>query len=194
MASARARLPSFLDRLLGRRRRQPSPVQAAAPGSARESTRRELVSMALRDTLHQHGIPGGWVGAETSPALTARKQRGVHVQLVLRHWDARFVTYTVGLQQLVLARLARLDPLSREWLVGISWKLEPADDTLCPALPPAGCWDATEGARMRALPPAESPREALQRPFGQDGDAAGAGSAAPDFLPTQPMPVSGRHC
>lgn len=188
---------NFLDRLMGRRQpRAVAPVSTPAL-TGRDATRRELVSMALRDTLRRHGIPPEWIAAEASPAVTARKDRGIHLRLALRHWHPALPGCVVALQKSVSGRLARLDPLSSEWLVGISWKFEPADDRLCPALPEPGYWRGERpqapqaAARQRA---AADPRDTLKRLLGR-GDEAYAGHAAAggDFSATQPMLMPGSH-
>ena len=188
---------TFLDRLMGR-----SPARAAAAASTlgldgRDATRRELVSMAVRDTLRRHGIPAEWIAAEASPVLTARKERGIHLRFVLRHWHPALPGCVVALQKNVCARLARLDPLSCEWLVGVSWKFEPADDRLCPALPEPAYWCAERplpaelAERRRA---AADSRDTLKRLLGR-GDEAFAGRAGTgnEFSATQPMLMPGEH-
>lgn len=187
----------FIDRLLGRGGRS-HPAGAAVPApTGRDATRRELISMAVRDTLRKNGIPHEWVGVETGPAATARKERGMHLRLVVRHWHAALPGCVVALQRSVSARVARLDPLSCEWLVGISWKFEPADDSHCPALPEPQYWRAERPQRGEAAGrqrAAADARERLKRLLASRDEAfpARAGTAA-DFSPTQPMLMPGSH-
>lgn len=187
----------FIERLLGRTPARTAPAATLPPVSGRDATRRELVAMAVRDTLRKQGIPQEWIGAEASPALTARKDRGIHLRLVVRHWHPALPSCVVALQKSVAARMSRLDPLSCEWLVGISWKFEPADDRLCPALPEPGYWQAERpqpadvAARRRE---AADTRETLKRLLGRGDEAfAGrpAGGADGGFHPTQPMLMPG---
>lgn len=155
-----------------------------APATAQqELTRRELMEMAVRDTLRKHGIPQHWVKAETFSSLTASRTRGMHLRLVVREWRPDLLAYTVTLQRAVLVRLIRLDPLSPGWAAGISWRYEPVDDSTCPALPPSAFWSggvrpeaAAPGTRARLLAAAAA---CLER-----GDGPEPG---PDFRPTEPM-------
>jgi hypothetical protein len=153
---------------------------ASTTALARDDTRRELLRMAVRDTLRKHGIPVEWVSAETSSRATRERERGMHLCLVLREWQPRLLEFTVALQKAIRSKLIRLDPLSPAWLAGISWKFEPHDEDLCPPLPPAHGWQAQAPAPVAP----ERPRPLLQ------DDAAGLRAAAAeraDFRPTQPL-------
>ena len=129
---------------------QPRPQHTIQPGlNDRDATRREVVAIALRDTLRRQGIPSTWITADLAPALTARKERGMHLRLILREWQPELLAYTVALQRLLRTRIARLDPMSLEWLTGVSWKFELVDETLCPSLPDASYWPKLVAARAR---------------------------------------------
>jgi hypothetical protein len=187
---------NLIARLLGRSKAH-APRRDLSPPSApaSDATRRELVAMAVNDTLRKHGIPPSWITAEASPATTLRKQRGLHLRLVVRQWQPRLLDHGVALQKSVRARIARLDPLSREWLTGVSWKLEPVDEAACPALPDPGYWRALrmpaapreETAKVAAAAP--SAQAALQRMLGARDQAFAAARRAEhdEFRPTQPM-------
>jgi len=189
---------TLIDRLLGRK-----PVQSGVPSAPvpaltnRDAARRELVAMAVRDTLRKHGIPADWISGEASPALTARKERGIHLRLVLRHWHPALPSCVVALQKSVVARLARLDPLSCDWLVGVAWKFEPADDSLCPTLPEPGYWQPERPQReqttAKAARAAADPRQTLKGLLGRGDDAfaSRASASADGFSPTQPMVLPG---
>lgn len=187
---------NFIARLLGRQAQAQVPTLASTALTSRDATRRELASMALRDTLRKHGIPQGWIAGEASPVLTARKERGVHLRLVLRHWHPALPSCLVALQKSIAGRLHRLDPLSCDWLVGISWKFELADETACPALPQPTYWDDARpqqaAATAKAQRAAPERSEAVKRMLAQR-DEAFADRARPsnDFSPTQPMLLPG---
>jgi hypothetical protein len=165
---------------------QPSRLQGPATSQPqREDTRRELLGIALRDTLRKHGIPPHWITLETHAAITANRIRGMHLRLVVREWQPRFLAYTVALQKAVLARLIRLDPLAPSWMAGISWKFDVVDNGQCPALPPASHWQGLHGVEATPL----VPRALLE---GLMGSALGARYGVPadarsDFRPTEPM-------
>lgn len=140
MKSIREKNMGFVARLLGRKRKDNgeeggiSQLQAAM----RERTRRELISMAVRDTLKKHGLSAGSVTADPLPSFTSSRHRGMHVQLVFRDWQPSLLSYVVALESAVKSRLERLDPLSPAWITGMSWRFEPKDRTVWPQLPPSG--------------------------------------------------------
>lgn len=182
---------NLIRRLLGRRPASPAPATLPPLGaSPRDATRHELLSMAVRDTLRRHGIPHTWIAAQVTPALTPRKERGVHLRLVARHWHPAIASCVVALQKSVVARLTRLDPLACEWLVGVTWKFDPADDSLCPALPAPEYWrEWQEMQRAAPAAPVQRPpaaRQALQRLMAES-DQAFATRGGDGFSPTQPM-------
>lgn len=187
---------NFIARLLGRQAQARVPTLASPALTSRDATRRELASMALRDTLRKHGIPHGWIAGEASPVLTARKERGVHLRLVLRHWHPALPSCLVALQRSITSRLNRLDPLSCDWLVGISWKFELADEAACPTLPQPAYWDDARAqpaiATAKPQRAAAERSEAVKRLIAQR-DPAFAERTRPsnDFSPTEPMLLPG---
>lgn len=182
---------NLIQRMLGRRAPSPAPASLPPLGhSPRDATRHELLAMAVRDTLRRHGIPQTWIAAQVTPALTSRKERGVHLRLVARHWHPALASCVVALQKSVVARLHRLDPLASDWLVGVTWKFDPADDSLCPALPAPEYWqewqDTQRAASTKVPQRASVARQALQRLMAESDDAFTA-RGGDGFSPTQPM-------
>lgn len=162
----------------------PRPEDVSRLDPQRDETRRELTSLAVRDTLRKHGIPAHWINAETHSTLGASRVRGIHLRLVVREWEPRLLAYTIALQRAIQARLIRLDPLSTAWMTGISWKFDVVDDGTCPALPPARYWETVRESPIRPL----AARTLLDRLV----DSAGGPSTEPsedasDFRPTEPM-------
>lgn len=51
---------------------------------SREQTRRELMAMALRDTLKKHGLAAGSITPDALSGIVGGRQRGMHVQLVFK--------------------------------------------------------------------------------------------------------------
>jgi hypothetical protein len=157
----------------------------------RKASQRELLVMAVRDTLRQHGIPPSWIGAETLTASINGKERGMHLRLLLQHWEPRLLVHIMALEKSVRARVRLLDPRSSAWVAGISWKLDLPEDVPFAPLPDAGCWQ-----RLISNPPPlvqvaqpkakmAMPRAVLKRVFASgDGQAR---HARPDFSPTQPL-------
>jgi hypothetical protein len=63
-----------------------------------EASRRELLSLATHQALSKAGIPASWITAETSPAMSARNERGMHLRLVLRQRQPTLIDHGVALQ------------------------------------------------------------------------------------------------
>lgn len=176
----------LMDRWMPRPRR----VVAHAPVSVasqqqRDETRRELVAMAVRDTLRKNGIPAQWFATEMVSAMTPARERGVQLRLVLREWQPQLLAHAVSLQRAIEGKLRRMDPLSPGWLAGVTWKFELADDSACPPLPPPAYWQEQTRAPGAEVPAdARAKIEALWR----KAEAALPRAEAPvDFVPTQPM-------
>ncbi|NPC56304.1 hypothetical protein [Caenimonas soli] len=115
----------FFSKLLGD---TPAPDQSAA--------RRELLRVALRDTLNRHNIPATWIRAETL-VTTSRgvTHKGLHWRLLIKHWHPELLSYGVPFQQSLINRLVALDASAATWLMGISWQFALPDESVCPPLP-----------------------------------------------------------
>jgi hypothetical protein len=142
----------FMDRLMGR-----APAKAAAqasrsgpgsnthpstqgPATSTQSVRKELVRVATRDTLHHNGIPADWIRVEPLTMAAPSREPGVHVRLVVLHWDPRLMLNAVPLQDNLARRIAVLDPLCDRWLMGVSWQFALKHDPAFPPLPHPGSW------------------------------------------------------
>jgi hypothetical protein len=192
----------FLAGLFGRRA-EPAPVSrppvSVTPSASRNATRRELVRVALRDTLNRHGVPADWLGVEALSAVTHGREPGLHLRLVVRHWEPQLLACGVALQRGVLQRVLLLDPLAANWMTGISWQFAPTDESNCPDLPPPAHWKslpadrpsatATASAGPSGAPETAADRKAaLDRLLGQGRGPAGRGSENhPEFSDTRPM-------
>ncbi len=155
-----------------------------------DASRRELLSMAVNDTLKTNGIPTTWITAEASPTLNARKERGLHLRLVVREWQPTLLEHGFALQKLIKAHMTRLDPLSPQWITGISWKFELADETRCPSMPSPAYWQALaahSASQPERMSNEAEPRAALERLIG-GGDRKRRRLPDHDgWSPTQPM-------
>ncbi|MDB5883412.1 MAG: hypothetical protein JWP43_3290 [Ramlibacter sp.] len=129
----------------------PPPSQMGASGSQGRG-RRELLRVVLRDTLHRYGIPAAWFDAEVLVSTSRTGERGIHWRLVVKHADARLLTYAVSLQHALVKRLTTFDPLASAWLTGVSWQYALPEGSTCPALPNPGTW---KEAAAQVLPPVE---------------------------------------
>jgi hypothetical protein len=142
---------------------------------SQNGTRRELLQVVLRDTLHRQGIPSTWLAGEPLTTTARDNTRGLHWRLVIKHWDERLVVHSVALQQALTKRVMTFDPMASTWLHGISWQYGLEDESVCPPLPHPGSWTA------RA--PAESGSAADDSPLQISGVdvAAEADNAKPDL-------------
>jgi len=186
---------SILQRLMGR---SPAPAKpAAAPEAAATSLppsgtslRRELLRLALRQCLKHNGIPAQWITAEALE-VGSRAGPGIHVRLILQHWDPRLLECTMAFQDEFERRLLAVEPLARNWLRGFSWQYQLPLGTKYTPLPEPGAWAEVwpQATPPQPIPTQESERrrQELERAFeAQDRQRATSG-AAPDFEATQPF-------
>jgi hypothetical protein len=172
-----------------------------------QAVRKELLRLVLRETLKYNGFPGTWVTADALVATSSRRESGIHVRLVIKHWDARFPQYAVAFQHNFESRLLTLDPLAGNWLMGISWQYDLPMDAQWPDLPAPGSWsEAVAPPEVDMIPQAivvtvSRTREELEREMadedkrfrGSQNDfeatqAFEAGTAAA-YSPTKPSPL-----
>ena len=210
----------FLDRLLGR-----SPAKHTAPPSrgphsvagghapstrsgvsSPQQVRKELVRVCTREMLLHNGIPLDWARVEPLTTAQAGRDTGVHVRLVVLHWDPRLMLHAVALQDHLQDRIRALDPTADQWLMGVSWQFALKDPGACPPLPHPGSWTAqppaVAGGPAAPVPggaggisgptpipsgPARTdPRRELERMLGERDAAFGKGKDD-GFGKTQPM-------
>ncbi|HQR98394.1 MULTISPECIES: hypothetical protein [unclassified Polaromonas] len=174
-------------------------------------TRRQLVQMLLRDCLRRHGIAADWVECQMLVVNSRSRGPGVYVRLVLRHWDARLMTYAFAFQNELLAAITQFEPQSGTWLHGISWEFKVGDSCPFPDMPDPAIWGpparaaapaalaaAAPAAVMAAAPavPADEAEDDVMRDLkdlqnmfaARDAsiEQEAAAGAPADFQPTQP--------
>ncbi len=135
------------------------PASQLSPASALPSqgasgqdnaSHRELLRLVLRDTLNRTGIPTSWIGADLLAATSRGRAPGIHVRLLLKHWDPRLMLHAIAFEQAFCKRLMTLDPTSDDWLLGLSWQFSLADESNCPAMPHPGVWTSNVTAQVPA--------------------------------------------
>lgn len=172
------------------------------------SVRKDLLRVALRETLTRNGIPPNWVSADMLRTNTAKKESGMHVRFLVRHWEPRLMLHGVALEQDFTQRLLTLDPQAESWLMGFSWQFAMDDTTGCPPLPHPQEWTAPslngdpsapgsfgpttrpagiiEGPMMTPRP-IDEVRADLERMLAtRDDDMKRRGDAGDYFAPTRP--------
>ncbi|MBK0391826.1 hypothetical protein [Ramlibacter algicola] len=155
----------------------PRPSQSQPP----TDMRRELLRLALRQSLIRNGIPVHWIGVEAIEMPVPGAP--LHVRLVVQHWDERLLRHAIAFQDDLEQRLLAVDPLARTWLRGFSWQYEWPDGVPRPSLPDPSTWADAAGSAQRPAAPVRA-REELDRLLASRDEAA---APEPDFQPTHPL-------
>jgi hypothetical protein len=125
------------------------PAPALAPDSGRSlppdenspiAVRRQLIQVLLRDTARRAGIPADWLDCQMLMTSNASGQEGMYLHIVMKHWDARLLTYAAAFQKTLVADIMRFEPRANEWLHGISWQLDGGDSCPHQSLPDPTLW------------------------------------------------------
>jgi hypothetical protein len=117
--------------------------QHTQAGSNSQSVRKDLLRLVLRETLTRNGIPPTWISADMLRTTSAaRREPGLHVRFLVRHWDPRLLQHAVAFEAEFTGRLQLLDPAAGSWLMGFSWQFALEDRSVCPALPHPSTWTA----------------------------------------------------
>ncbi|NNU43318.1 hypothetical protein [Ramlibacter montanisoli] len=93
------------------------------PGS-RDSTRRELVQVVLRDTKRKHGIPSDWIECRLLSTVSSTGRHGLHVNFVVKQAHDRLLAYVFAFQESFERELARFEPRARDWLLSLGWEFQ----------------------------------------------------------------------
>ena len=121
----------------------PGSQHSLSPMAQQSASRRELLRLVLRDTLNHAGIPTSWIGADLLSATSRGREPGIHVRLLMKHWDPRLMPHGVAFEQSFKKGVLTIDPQADHWLLGISWQFSLADDRGCPPLPHPGVWTSS---------------------------------------------------
>jgi hypothetical protein len=172
----------------------PSAETDGAPVLPAAGMRRELLRLALRQSLMGNGIPSSWIVAETlEVGSRGSGTPGIHIRLVLQHWEPRLLPYTLAFQHDLEQRLLAVEPQAGAWLRGFSWQYAGATGEPGPMPDPASWGDDAqpEGAPVAMEPPQPGPprksKEELALLFAQQDRGRPRQDERPDFAPTQPV-------
>ncbi len=186
---------------------------ATAPASpeVQHARRKDLLKTVLRETLVHNGIPLQWIAADMLRTTNGRREQGLHMRLLVRHWHPQLLLCGVALEQNFHRRLLAVDPESEHWLMGVSWQYAMDNLEACPPLPHPGSWTAPADDASTAPSPLAAPspvggdfiagsarfpseggkRAELERMLAErDTAATRAGGTADSFAATQPLPDS----
>jgi hypothetical protein len=139
---------------------------ARAPASSipPANLRRELLRLALRQSLSRNGIPVHWIGAEAIELPGPGNP--LHVRLLVQHWDERLPVLFLAFQEDFEQRLLAVEPLARTWLRGFSWQFQLVDASAHPPLPdPETWWDGESAPLSRPAALTSRPMPLSSRPM-----------------------------
>jgi hypothetical protein len=89
---------------------------------SRNSGRRELVQVILRDTMRKHGVPSDWIECRMLSTVTSTGRHGLHVNFVVKQAHDRLLAYVFAFQDSFERELARFEPRARDWLLSVGWE------------------------------------------------------------------------
>lgn len=162
---------------------------ANAQDHSAHATRYQLVQMVLRTIMRKHGIPAHWIELQELVVPGKVQGLGMHVRLVIRHWDSALMNHAQALQNQLLADVKRYEPNWKDWLYGISWQLEM--NSTCPytTLPDKSLFTTQPVAAVAAVaPPAAAPVISAAPAAVFAAPAPVAPSPAPPAPTAQPAP------
>ncbi len=157
----------------------PTTPSPSAPDPALEAQKllvrhREMVRIAVKGTLNEHGLGATWVGSDVSfsapPAAAVDPAMAdvLAIRLIVQEWREELLRYLPALQQKIVQSLARVQPAIDHSKHSVTWQFAP--DCGCPVadLPPPASWAAKAAVR------------------------AGPGSRVPERLPEKAAPITAK--
>jgi hypothetical protein len=127
----------------GRARGEPAAVITSQPTA---DPRQDLLRLALQHTLERHRVPSAWIGADAM-AVVGRAGSGLHIRLVLLHWEPTLMAYLPALQDDLEQQLLAMDEGVRTWLRGFSWQFQWMPGVRRMPVRPAPPWTAESAVR-----------------------------------------------
>jgi hypothetical protein len=112
----------------------------------RETSRRELVKLVLRESMRRHAVPSDWIECRMLPVVTSKRKTGVHVQLIVKQGQASLLGYIPAFQSSLMAELEKYDARPWDWLLSISWQFAGITSSSGGQMPGAGDWNVRQPA------------------------------------------------
>lgn len=103
---------------------EPRDSENSTEMSQRNTPRRELVQVVLRETMRKHGIPSDWIECRILSVMSTRRGTGMHIQLVVKQGDDRLLTYVHAFQESFLMEIERFEPKASDWIFSVAWQFE----------------------------------------------------------------------
>lgn len=182
---------------LGFGRAAPAAKEAVAtPSSPAQQERqllskhREMVRVAVKGTLKEHGLGATWVGSQVRFAADETQGNAMAdalaIILIVQEWHEEMLRYMPALQKKIIESLARVEPSMNHSRHTVTWQFAP--DCGCPVdeLPPPASWSAK--AAVRAGPGTRpAPRRQFDLPPSElDHGRDGRDDIPSTFAATQP--------
>lgn len=181
----------------GRAKSAAAPTQEPQP----LARHREMVRIAVKGTLNEHGLGATWVGSAvqlaTPPEQGNANADALAIRLIVQEWREDLLRYLPALQKKIIASLGRVEPNINHSRHTVTWEFAP--DCGCPIddLPPATRWSAKVAAgaatpgevatkRQFDLPPSELDHVADER----DDIPSTFAATQPGFLNSVPPDFS----
>ena len=114
---------------------------------------RELIRVALRDTLRKNGIPTDWIGTQIASRTQAGQGTAHQIQLIILKWHEGLLRFAPLLQQQILQNLQQFDPQSDYSGHTVVWTFAPNCGCPYTTLPAPTYWSATAEKQGFELPP-----------------------------------------
>jgi len=162
---------------------------------SRNTPRRELVQVVLRDTMRKHGIPSDWIECRVLSVVTRNRMAGMHVQFIVGKHQSALLDYVHAFQDSFWEEMEKFEPRAREWLFSVAWQFDgPAPPTKRSMPRPSG-WGYLNSAGGDTQPPevgADELESDLRALYAiRDAALSQPGDTAPQ--PPAPAPAQGRN-
>ncbi|TFZ03729.1 hypothetical protein [Ramlibacter humi] len=108
--------------------------------------RQDLLRAALLQMLDRHQVPPGWIGADAM-AVVGRAGSGLHIRLVVLHWEPVLMPCLPALQDDLEQRLLAMEPDAVAWLRGFSWQFQWPPGLRRPPVPQPAPWVAAASGK-----------------------------------------------
>ena len=92
--------------------------------------KRELIRVALKDTLRFHGLPNEWVRCEVLSVPHNHGTEDTLIQLVVKNWSDQLLRYSIALEKKLLQRLEWYEPEVDHSRFIVLWRYD--KNCMCP--------------------------------------------------------------
>ena len=128
---------------------------------SRNTTRREMLQVILRDTMRKHGIPSDWMECRILSSTMKSGRPGLHVTIIVKQAHERLLGHLFAFQDSFGRELTRFEPRAFDWLLSIGWQFDGYAAKQKSDMPDPKSWAAATSAPVpMELPAAQAAREA----------------------------------